>query len=147
MPVKVKEFFIKCALADAEKSELFGQVHTPMLKLMGETISIEIAANFIRDLSLYYPTKGFIYILSKLMTVFKEHKRFDILKNVTVRSLNIILIRTPKHLINKNFQIQFPIFIKEHMLKEKDNIFIEVSQETREELKRTYENFMSRKKV
>lgn len=118
-----------------------------MLKLMGETITIEIAANFIRDLSLSYPTKGFIYILSKLMTVFKEHKRFDILKNVTVRSLNIILIRTPKHLINKTFQIQFPIFIKEHMLKEKDSIFIEVSQETIEELKKTYEGFMSRKKV
>jgi hypothetical protein len=33
------------------------------------------------------------------------------------------------------------------MLKEKDSIFIEVSQETIEELKRTYEGFMSRKKV
>jgi hypothetical protein len=62
------------------------------------------------------------------MTIFKEHKRFDILKNTTVRALNIILIRTPKNLINKTFQIQFPILIKEHMLKEKDIIFVEVSQ-------------------
>ena len=61
--------------------------------------------------------------------------------------MNIILIRTPKSLLNKTFQIQFPIFIKEHMLKEKDIIFVDVSQETIEELKKTYESFMSRKKA
>jgi hypothetical protein len=89
----------------------------PMLKLMGDTISIEIATNLIRDLRLYFPTKGLISILSKLLTLYKDHKHFSILKNTTVRSLNIILIRTPIKKISRTFQIQFPVSLKEYLIK------------------------------
>jgi hypothetical protein len=35
----------------------------PMLKIMGEKMTIEIAASYVRDLALFYPSKGTINIL------------------------------------------------------------------------------------
>lgn len=41
-----------------------------------------------------------------------------------------MLIRTPKEQINKIFQRQLPLFIKEHLLEKNEMIFLNVPQET-----------------
>jgi lysyl-tRNA synthetase class I len=56
-----------------------------------------------------------------------------------MRSLNIMLTRIPVSEINLAFQVQFPGFLKEYMMKETNDIFNEVSAETKEELKRNFE--------
>ncbi len=73
-----------------------------------------MAANITKDLSVLSPSKGLLIILTKLITMFKDKQQI-LLKSNIVRSLNIMLIRTPKAEINKTFQIQFPGFIKENL--------------------------------
>lgn len=75
--------------------------------------------------------------------MFKD-KPLGILKSNLARSLNMMLIRTPKGEINRTFQIHFPSFLKENLIEKIDEIFINVPEDTKEELKKTYDSFRYR---
>jgi hypothetical protein len=105
-----------------------------------------MAINYVRELALFYPSRALIYILTKLVSQFKD-KQLAVLKTTIVRSLNIILVRTPKDKLIKIFQIQFPTFIKEHLIQHHLSIFANVPEEMANELKTTFEKYQIRKKM
>jgi hypothetical protein len=104
-PVKFKEFFVKidktraCDLFFLKKSILFDLV---------KSMQIEMAINYIRDLSLYPPSKNIIINIINLMDSFKNEEEFDAFVSVSARTLNIILIRTPANDLCDQFKIFLP---------------------------------------
>jgi hypothetical protein len=86
-----------------------------MLKMLCEQVSGEMGASLVKDLSGSPPFKSLLIIFTKLLSCFKDSKQLLILKANVARTLNIMLIRTPKGEINRTFQWQLPLFIKEHL--------------------------------
>ena len=93
MPLKLKEYFLKAIKADREKYELFN-APSPLLRILCENFTVEQTASMLRDMSMIIPSKGFLSLLSRLMSEFKDSsKQMAILKNCLARLLNLILIR------------------------------------------------------
>lgn len=89
-----------------------------------------MAANIIKDLSVMSPSRTLLIIFTRLLGMFKD-KQLVTLKSNLARSLNIMLIRTPKGEINRTFQIHFPIFLKENLFEKMDEVFVNVPEDTK----------------
>jgi len=61
------------------------------------------------------------------MIKFDGKESLTTFKANVVRSLNIMLTRISPSEINLSFQVQFPGFLKEYLMKETNDIFNEVS--------------------
>jgi hypothetical protein len=131
MPIKFKEFYLKWNAIDkieAVASNISNNVNNVLLKMFGEAVSFEIAVSITRDLALLLPSKHVLNILTRFLTTFKESKQISILKTQIVRTLNLILIRTPKEQINNTIKITLPTLIKEHLMNESQVIFENVPE-------------------
>jgi hypothetical protein len=143
MPLKFKEFFVKAILAETEKGDLFGNISSPMLKIFVENASIDIACSIIKDFSVNPPLKQFITILTKILMTNADKPHLPQLRGAIVTSLNTMLIRTPKTDFCIAFQLQLPAFLKEYFKNESNAIFTNVPDQTKEELKKTFDRHIS----
>jgi hypothetical protein len=91
--------------------------------MLGESITFELAVSLTRDLALIFPSKHVLSIFTRFLTTFKESKKFSILKAQIVKTLNLMLIRTPKEQINNTIKITLPTLIKENFMNESQQIF------------------------
>lgn len=104
---------MRCNCIDKlEKDHPFTNTINVLLKIMADNVTLEVAINLIRDFALIPPSKYLLGILGKLLVLFKENKQLNILKTQIIRTLNIILIKTPKEQINYAIKINLPLFLK-----------------------------------
>lgn len=143
MPVKFKEFFLRCNTIN--QGEVFGNANSALLRLLGESIGIETAVNMVRDLAFVPPSRCLIPIFTRLLVTFADHKQVAFLKQSIARSLNLILIRNSKDQLNAHFKIHLPGIIRDYLRQESAAVFENVSEETNAELKRFYEDYNKKK--
>ena len=112
-----------------------------MFKLLVDRLPASVASSFVKDLAGYPPGKYLLSVLGKMLTKIKtgEVTKYNGFKANVVRTLNIMLTRTAKSDFNLPFQVGFPSFLKEHLYTESNDVFKNVSLETKEELKRNFD--------
>lgn len=114
MPTKFKEFFLKWNSIDRIDNAISNSVVTNILKMLGDNANFEMAISIVRDLGIIFPSKQVLLIFTKFLSTFSTSKQFSILKTQVARSLNLILIRTPKEQIN--YTIKISLIFKELIL-------------------------------
>jgi hypothetical protein len=140
LPTKFKEFYLKCNAIDRnDPATVF------LLKLLADALSFELAVALARDLALAPPSRHVLGIFTRMLGGFKENKQFVVLKTQVARTLNIMLVRTPKEQINQTIKLTLPILIKDHLITESQAIFENVPEDTIENLKKAYDDY--RKKM
>lgn len=116
MPTKFKEFYLKwngIDKIDAVPANIANAVTSALFKMLAESISLEVAVNLTRDLALLVPSRHILNIFTKFLSNFPASKQ---LKTQVARTLNLILIRTPKEQINNTIKFTLPTLIKEHLM-------------------------------
>ena len=144
MPNKFKEFYLKWNGIDkveAMPSNISNAVTSALFKMLAENVCLEVAVNMTRDLALLVPSRHILNIFTKFLANFPASKP---LKTQVARTLNLILIRTPKEQINNTIKFTLPTLIREHLMNESTIIFENVPEETKENLKKSYEDYLAR---
>ena len=144
MPTKFKEFFLKWNSIDRIDNAISNSVVTNILKMLGDNANFEMAISIVRDLGIIFPSKQVLLIFTKFLSTFSTSKQFSILKTQVARSLNLILIRTPKEQINYTIKISLPTLIKNYLMEESVKIFENVPEETNEFLSKAYNEYILR---
>jgi hypothetical protein len=144
MPTKFKDFFLKWNSIDKVDNAITTSVVTNVLKMFGDNTNFEMAISIVRDLSIIFPSKQVLWIFTRFLTAFATSKQFSILKTQVARSLNLMLIRTPKEQINYTIKISLPTLIKNFLMEESAKIFENVPEETNEFLSKSYSEYISR---
>lgn len=128
MPTKFKEFYLKWNGIDkieAMPNNVFNAVTSALFKMLAESVSLEVAVNLTRDLALLVPSRHILNIFTKFLSNFPTSKP---LKTQVARTLNLILIRTPKEQINNTIKFTLPTLIREHLMNESTIIFDDVPE-------------------
>lgn len=112
MPTKFKEFYLKWNAIDkveAMPGNISGTVINALFKMLADSVSVEIAVNMTRDLALLVPSRHILNIFTRFLGNFPTSKP---LKTQVARTLNLILIRTPKEQINNTIKFTLPVLIR-----------------------------------
>lgn len=75
LPLKFKDFFLKCLEVDAEKGELLGNSSSALLKMLCEQVGGEIGASLVKDLSVSGPSKNLLVVLIRLLSGLRDGKQ------------------------------------------------------------------------
>ena len=66
-----------------------------LVEFIKNHMKIEIAFNWIRDLSFYLPSKALVWNLINLISIYHQKNQFPAFRNTIARTINLILIRNP----------------------------------------------------
>jgi hypothetical protein len=76
-------------------------------------MKIEVAFNWVRDLSFYLPSKALVRNLNNLITIYQQKSQFPAFRNAVARTVNLILIRNPVTRLCEDFKRSLPGLAKQ----------------------------------